>query len=116
MAQPKIDSFRFGTIMIDGNAYRKDIIILPDRVLPNWWRVEGHSLAYEDLQQALRKTPQVLILGLGIYSRIKVSDEVRERIESSGITLMALPSVEACEVYNQLREQKHVVAAIHLTC
>ena len=116
MAKPKIDAYNFGRIVIDGQVYRQDVILLPDRVLPNWWRVEGHSLTLEDLQQALSCSPQVLVIGLGNYSRMKVPEETRKKVEADGIQLLALETGEACETYNQLREQEHVVAALHLTC
>jgi hypothetical protein len=116
MVKPRIDSYRFGRIEINGHVYHQDVIILPDRVLPNWWRVEGHSLKYEDLQQALSCKPSVIVVGLGSYSRMQIPEDTRKEIEETGIELIALPTGKACETYNQLREQKQVVAALHLTC
>ncbi|NIS82285.1 MAG: hypothetical protein GTO14_19235 [Anaerolineales bacterium] len=102
--------------MIDGNTYQRDLIILPDRVLPNWWRLEGHSLANEDLQQALPGPPDVLVIGTGVFSRMNVPEEVHRDVEKAGVEVMVLPTKEACESYNRLREEKFVVAALHLTC
>ena len=68
--QPTIETFRFGKIVIDGHAYNRDVIVLPDRVLPNWWRVEGHTLSYEDLQQAFADELDLLIVGTGIFNRM----------------------------------------------
>jgi hypothetical protein len=116
MATPRIDAYRFGRIEIGGHVYQKDVIVLPDRVLPNWWRVEGHTLRFEDLQQALGCDPQVLIIGLGSYSRMHIPETTRSEIENAGIELIALPTGKACDKYNQLRETKRVVAALHLTC
>jgi hypothetical protein len=116
MAKPRIDAYRFGRIEINGQVFDQDVIILPDRVLPNWWRVEGHSLNYEDLQQVFSCNPHVLVVGLGSYSRIHVPDGTRKEIENAGIELITLPTGEACEKYNQLREKERVVAALHLTC
>lgn len=116
MEQPKIDDFTFGKIVIDGNTYQRDLIILPDRVLPNWWRVEGHSLTHEDLQQALPGPPEVLVIGTGVFGRMQIPEEVHRKIEEVGIKVMALPTKEACDSYNRLREEKCVVAALHLTC
>ena len=114
--QPRIETIRFGKIIIDGHAYNRDVIVLPDRVLPNWWRVEGHLLSYEDLQQALMAPPEVLVIGTGIFGRMQVPDEVRESVEEQGIELQALATREACALYNQLSQDKLVVAALHITC
>lgn len=50
---PHIDAYRFGEITIDGTTYRADVIVLPDRVVANCWRKEGHSLVVEDLAAVL---------------------------------------------------------------
>jgi hypothetical protein len=49
MAVPKIESYRFGEIVIDGQRHSEDVIIYPDRVDAKWWRKEGHSLALTDV-------------------------------------------------------------------
>ena len=116
MTKPRIESFRFGQIVIDGQVYRHDLIILPDCVLPNWWRIEGHKLCYEDLQQVLQEQPQVVIIGLGVFQRIVVPDDVREQIEAEGARFIALRTGEACESYNRWCKEARVVAALHLTC
>ncbi|OQY18037.1 MAG: hypothetical protein B6I35_13630 [Anaerolineaceae bacterium 4572_32.2] len=49
MSTSQIESYRFGRIIIDGQTHSKDVIILPDRVIENWWRQEGHALHLDDL-------------------------------------------------------------------
>lgn len=115
-AAPRIDDFRFGHIMINGKVYNHDLIILPDRVLPNWWRVEGHSLSLEDLQQALSCSPRVLVIGTGVYGRMIIPEDTRELIAGAGVQLMSLPTDKACEIFNQFRNEECVVAALHLSC
>jgi len=114
--QPRIESIRFGKIVIDGHAYKQDVLILPDRVLPNWWRVEGHTLSYEDLQQALSSPPEVLVIGTGMFDRMKVPEDVRQKVEAEGVELQVHPTKEACEYYNRQCERRRVAAGLHLTC
>lgn len=114
--QPRIENIRFGRIVIDGHAYNRDVIVLPDRVLPNWWRVEGHNLSYEDLQQALSDSPELLVIGTGIYGRLRVPEEVQEKVEAEGIEMSILPTQDACDLYNEMLEKKRVMAALHITC
>lgn len=116
VATPRIEDFRFGQIIIDGQVYHHDVIIIPDRVLPDWWRVEGHSLSMLDLRQVLICSPKVLIIGIGVYSRMKIPKDTRRQIESAGIQLIAQPTDKACETFNQLRNEESVVAAFHLSC
>jgi hypothetical protein len=116
MSAPRIDSFRFGRVVIDGQHYEKDIIILPDAVCPNWWRVEGHRLCSQDLASVQSATPLTLIIGTGVFGRLVVPAAVVEEMEARGISMLALKTDEACQEYNKLREKERVAAALHLTC
>jgi len=113
---PQIDSYHFGEVVVDGKRYRSDVIIFPDRVQPNWWREEGHTLAPADIWEVLQNPPEVLVVGLGAYGRMVVPSETRRRLEEAGIQLIALPTEQACRTYNQLSRDRIVVAALHLTC
>jgi hypothetical protein len=116
MGTPSIDSYRFGRIVIDGQPHSKDVIILPDRVIANWWRRKGHSLQAADLKDVLASQPALLVIGQGTYGRMAVTGEARQALEQAGIEWVAQPTKQACETYNQLRDQKAVAAALHLTC
>ncbi|MGD8553230.1 MAG: Mth938-like domain-containing protein [Anaerolineales bacterium] len=113
---PEIQSYRFGKIEIDGRSYSKDVIIYPDRVRPEWWRERGHYLVPEDLQEIFSVEGDVLIIGQGAYSRMKVPEETRQKIEEQGFKLHVLGTNEAVDLYNQRRDQERVIAALHLTC
>ena len=110
MAAPKIDEYHFGEILIDGKHYRRDLIIFPDRVQPNWWRIEGHSLHIEDLGDVLAAKPNVLVIGLGASARMQVPETTRRQITQAGIRLIAEPTEQACATYNRLSGQGHKVA------
>jgi hypothetical protein len=51
--------------MVDGREHTRDLIVLPDRALTDWWRGDGHSLAMEDLDEVLDELPARLVLGVG---------------------------------------------------
>ena len=112
----RLDSYRFGQIVIDGKTYTKDIIILPGRVIPNWWRKEGHRLHPEDLDMVLAAFPDVLIVGRGASSQMEIMSETRRILDTAGIKLVALPTGEAWTRYNILCQECRAAAALHLTC
>ncbi|MGB7115117.1 MAG: MTH938/NDUFAF3 family protein [Anaerolineales bacterium] len=116
MIPPKIDSYRFGRIVIDGQAYSRDVIILPDRVIRDWWRGSGHILHPDDLLLVFEASPEVLVVGQGSVSRMQVLDETKQALEEAGIELISLPTKEACQKYNEVRTQYDAAAALHLTC
>jgi hypothetical protein len=111
-----INSYDFGRIVIDGTAFTTDLIILPDRVMDNWWRRDGHVLHVADIELIVKEKPEVLIVGTGKYGVMKVSTQTREYIESKGIELIVEQTEQACEIYNKISQDKKVVAALHLTC
>ena len=75
---PKIESYRFGQIVIDGRTYHKDVIITPRGILPNWWRAQGHSLSIADLAAVLENPPQVLVIGQGAFGRMRPAEHTRK--------------------------------------
>lgn len=111
-----IDAYDFGRIVVDGNAFTTDVIIFPDRVMDEWWRKDGHVLHVEDVELIVKEKLEVLIVGTGKYGVMKVSPQTREYIESKGIELIIEPTENACEIYNEISQDKKVVAALHLTC
>ena len=113
---PRIEAYQFGRITIDGQTYTRDLIICPDGIRPDWWRVEGHSLRPEDLEAVIGLQPEVLIVGCGRDDRLRVPQETRSWIRQRGIELIELPTGEACDRYNELAGQSKVIAGLHLTC
>ncbi len=113
---PRIESYQFGRLVVDGQSHTKDAIVLPDQVLGNWWRREGHALHPDDLKAVFEAKPEVLVVGQGAYGRMHVTSEARQVLQAAGIQLIAQPTELACHTYNELRERRCVAAALHLTC
>ncbi len=111
----KIDSYSFGRIVINGKAYTSDVIIYPGRVDGAWWRREGHLLQREDLAEALKAKPEVLVIGTGYSGVMRVPRELVEQIARQGIAVKVERTSKAVEVYNELEGAK-TVAALHITC
>jgi hypothetical protein len=111
-----IDSYRFGEIIIQGKKYTSDVIIFPSRVHSQWWRKEGHELQPEDLKMVVAERPEAVVIGTGSHGAMQISPETRRYLEKQGIELIAQVTAQACRTYNQLRESRKVVAALHLTC
>ena len=116
MGAPRIEDYRFGYVIVDGESHDKDLIILPDRVLAGWWRKEGHALHPEDLAAVIQAGPDLLVVGQGAHGRMRVLARTEEALQGAGIEWIAQPTEDACQTYNRLREERVVAAALHLTC
>jgi len=113
----QIDDYQFGCMVVDGKAYREDLILLPDGVRGNWWRERGHSLSVADLAEVFEAAPEVLVVGTGAHSVMKVPEETRRAVEEAGIEPVTECTGEAVERYNALAaEDRRLAGAFHLTC
>ena len=114
-----IDSYSFGRISVDGKNYTNDIKIINGRLVPNWWRKEGHFLQLEDIEDILSAEPEVLIIGTGAAGVMKVDSRLLHELEKRGIKVHVLKSSEAVKLFNDLSKKlgpEKVSLAIHLTC
>ena len=113
----KIDSYRFGEVVIDRKGYISDVIISPKHIQEEWWRKGGHHfVSLEDVKGLVQEKPEVLIIGTGRSQGMKIAPEARRYLEEQGIEFIAQATQEACESYNQLCQCCKVIAALHLTC
>lgn len=111
-----IDSYEFGSIVIDGHTYRSDLLIWPGVIKSDWWRSEGHLLQLPDVAEALAANPQVLVVGTGAYGNMAIDPELAALLKDKGIDLIAKPTKEACRSINELAGTRRLAAALHLTC
>ena len=116
MPEYQIEDYQFGKITVDGVSYTKDLIILPARIISGWWRKEGHVLHVEDLEEVLNAKPQVLVIGQGAHSRMKIAPEVEHTLQAAGIEWVALPTDAAVQEFNRRAAEQEAAAALHLTC
>ena len=116
MNKPKINSCRFGEIIIDNVTYKKDLIIKSDVVLPNWQREKGHAISLVDLKTVLCNPPQILVFGTGFYGRVEINKSIINSLEETGIQVIHQKTSTAWKTYNELSSDRYVIAALHLTC
>ncbi|MBW1670765.1 MAG: Mth938-like domain-containing protein, partial [Deltaproteobacteria bacterium] len=53
----KIESYRFGEIIIDGIRYTKDLKIIKGKTFDNWLRSKGHTLQLDDILDVVAAKP-----------------------------------------------------------
>ena len=115
----KIESYRFGEIVIDGIRYTKDLKIIKGKIFGNWWRSQGHTLQLSDIMDVVAAKPGTLIVGTGAYGRMVLSPGLSEELKSRGIRIEALSTEQAIKKFNELSSRnghEAVALAVHLTC
>jgi hypothetical protein len=111
----RIDGYSFGRVLVDGEEHTKDVIVLPSRVVGDWWRRDGHSLVLEDLEEVLEELPERLIVGTGAYGRMRPDPRAIERLRERDVEVESLPTPDAVERFGEL-DPSRTAAALHLTC
>jgi len=117
----KIDSFSFGSIVVDGKKYRRDLILFPDGTVKQrkggLWIFGDHNIKKEEIEELFQAGAEVALVGIGTSSKARVSDAARKYVQEANLDLSILPSSEAVEKWNQMLDQgKKVAALIHITC
>jgi hypothetical protein len=111
----RIEGYRFGHVVVDGEEQTRDLIVLPDRVLTDWWRADGHRLVLADLDEVIGELPERLLVGTGAYGQLRPDPEALEQLWQRGVEVEALPTDEAVRRYREL-DPRRTAAALHLTC
>jgi hypothetical protein len=111
----RIDHYEFGRIVVDGREETSDLIVLPRRVVPNWWRQEGHALVLGDLVEVLDELPAHLVVGTGADGRMRPNPDTLRQLQERGVTVEMLPTGQAVRQFSEL-DSARAVAALHLTC
>lgn len=110
-----LEQYSFGRLVVDGREHTRDVIVLPDRVLANWWRRDGHSLQIEDLEDVLEHLPEHLIVGCGARGQLKPDPGALATLAERGVRVEVLRTRDAVRRYGEL-DERATAAALHLTC
>ncbi len=114
MSSDWIEDYDFGKIVIDGEQYSDDVILLGREVKPGWWRKRGHSVNKNDLERVIEYDPDILIIGTGHSGRMSVPRGLSSKLN---FEVKSYPTKKASKVYNNiLEEDKKIAGAFHLTC
>ena len=117
----KIDSFSFGSIVIEGKKYGHDVLLFPDGMVRErkggLWKFGSHTIRKEEIEELVKANPEVIIVGTGTNGRAKLAPDADSLVQETKVDRAILPSQEAVEKLNQLvGEGKRVAALFHITC
>ena len=117
----KVNSFDFGSIVIDGKEYSYDVVVLPDGGVKEREASKamfgGHSITKNEIEELAKTKPETVIVGTGTSGMAAVSQDAQAYVREAKLNLVILPSSEAIQKLNQLVDEgKRVTALIHITC
>jgi hypothetical protein len=111
----RIDHYQFGRIVVDGRQETNDLVILPHRVVRDWWRRDGHGLVLDDLVEVLEDLPPRLVVGTGANGRMRPDPATIHQLQDRGLTVEILLTGQAVRRFGEL-DPAGTAAALHPTC
>jgi hypothetical protein len=112
---PRLEGYRFGRVLVDGREETRDVIVLPGRVVRNWWRRDGHVLALDDLDEVLDDLPDRLVVGTGATGQMDPDPVTLRALRDRGVEVEVFRTDEAIRRY-AASDPARTAAALHLTC
>jgi hypothetical protein len=117
----KIDKFSFGSALVGETKHIRDLILLPDGTIKRrsggFWVIGSHCIKKEEVEQLFASGSETVIIGIGVLSRARLSDEAKNYAERQSAQMFVLPSRDAVRKWNQIvNEGKRAAALIHITC
>lgn len=109
---PKINSFYFGNIIIDGKKFTNDVVITANGTVREKHR--SHTIEKEDIQEFIIDNVETIVIGTGTAGNVKVDPNVNIMAQLSGINVIIKPTINAVEEFNKIKGKK--AGIFHLTC
>ena len=111
-----IDSYTFGTFIIDGKTFDSNVKLIQNKAVKCRY-FENHVIELNDFTDLVDKKPEYIIIGTGASGAVRVPAEIKEYMEKAGIKLIIEKTADACDTYNDLiKKNKKVCALMHNTC
>ena len=117
----KVDNLKFGSIVVGGKEYQRDILIFPDGSIEErkggFGMFGDHAITKMEIEKLVEANPDTVVVGTGTSGVASLVSDARAYAQQSKAELLSLSAFEAIERFNKLVDEgKRVAALIHITC
>ena len=116
-----IDATSFGSITIDGARYGHDVVVhLSGNIVKRRKKLSkkrhgtSHIISEDEVRFVFAKGCEAMVVGTGQMGLARLSEEAGEFLKRKGCEVVARPTPEAVEAFNQLKSPK--TGLFHVTC
>lgn len=99
-----------GYVAVNNEKHEKNLILLPESIIPEWSTATVETLTEHDMQKLLALGTEIVLLGTGKRLRFPQGALMRP-FAPAGIGLEIMDLKAACRTYNILAEEGRKVAA-----
>lgn len=119
--KPRIDRTKFGSIVIEGKTFRRDVLIrLGGEVEKRKKKLSkaiygtSHVVSLEEAKHVYQKGAERLIVGAGQSGLVQLSEEAADYFRRKACRVELLPTRQAVEAWN--KAEGAVIGLFHVTC
>jgi len=105
-----IRAYDKGRLIINEQAYHKNLIIMPEQLIPDWRPQSIGDLLAADFDEMLALKPSMIILGTG-EKQIFPPAALYAEATNAGIGVEIMNTPAACRTYNILMSEGRSIAA-----
>lgn len=117
---PRITTLSWGRIEVEGIGAFRDAKVFPGGAREWDWNETGTAhqpgIQPADVAELLDYGATTIILSQGMLSRLHVCPETLRLLAERHVRAHVLPTAEAAELYNRLRDREAVAGLFHTTC
>lgn len=124
---PRIDGTVFGSITINGEQFKHDVMIrLSGKVKKRKKKLSkvrdpetgvlgsSHTISLAEAEHVFQKGAELLIIGAGQFGLVSLSEAAVAYLREQGCRVQILPTKEAIAVWNEA--EGAVIGLFHVTC
>ena len=119
--KPKIDSTKFGSITIQGETIKNDVVIRLDgevekrkKKLSKAVYGTSHTISLDEAKHLYQAGAEKLIIGTGQTDQVELSDEAAAYFKKKKCPVKLLPTPKAIRAWN--KAEGAVLGMFHVTC
>lgn len=109
-ASYRIRAYGPGSVTIEDTVYTAPLILMPERVIPDWPVTSVTELTSEDFAPVLQYEPEIILLGTGTVQTFP-DGSLMAGLARRHIGLEVMDTAAACRTYNILMAEDRRVAA-----
>jgi hypothetical protein len=117
---PRITTLAWGRIQVEGFGEFRDAKVFPGGAREWDWNETGTAhepgIQPADVTELLDRGATTIVLSQGRLKRLHICPQTLQLLQERGVRAHVLPTAEAVELYNQLREREQVAGLFHTTC
>ena len=118
----KIESLKFGEIVIDGTKYHQVIIVGDEIIERNSAELHKkfgttHQMLEEEKALLFKGEPKVVVIADGFDRQFEVSEDIQQKALEKKVELLIFDTPTAVRKFNELRSRSNKINALfHTTC